>query len=180
MLDEKMIEENQEKFVQIFTEHIHREGADNLLDWLINSDYFVAPASSKFHSAYEGGLCQHSLNVFDRFVRDYKGNGRQFSIEFQQNFPVLAEKTYIKSNDDNKNILENQELSEQEINIIKIFLKTPFFCKHWYFYKCSVHYINSSLVSIYILQQICCIVNYIIPYFSVSEVPNNPIMPCII
>ena len=79
MLDEKIIEENQEKFVQIFTEYIHREGADNLLDWLINSDYFVAPASSKFHSAYEGGLCQHSLNVFDRFVRILK-------MEYGDNF----------------------------------------------------------------------------------------------
>lgn len=80
MLDEKMIEENQERFVQIFTEYIHREGSGNLLDWLINSDYFTAPASSKFHSAYEGGLCQHSLNVFDRFVKILKMEyGEDFS-----------------------------------------------------------------------------------------------------
>ncbi len=72
MLDEKMLEENQEKFVQVFTQYIKREGADNLLDWLINSDFFTAPASTKFHSAYEGGLCEHSLKVFDRFVRILK------------------------------------------------------------------------------------------------------------
>lgn len=69
MLDEKILEENQEKFVQIFTQYVKREGADNLIDWLINSDFFTAPASTKFHSAYEGGLCEHSLKVFDRFVK---------------------------------------------------------------------------------------------------------------
>ena len=69
MLDEKELEENQEKFIEIFNKYITREGAGNLLDWLINSDFFTAPASSKFHSAFEGGLCEHSLKVFDRYVR---------------------------------------------------------------------------------------------------------------
>ena len=67
-MDETKLEQNQEKFIEIFNQYITREGADNLLDWLINSDFFTAPASSKFHSAYEGGLCEHSLNVFDRFL----------------------------------------------------------------------------------------------------------------
>ncbi|MBO5910542.1 MAG: hydrolase [Clostridia bacterium] len=60
---------NQEKFVEIFNKYITRDGAGNLLDWLINSDFFTAPASTKFHSAYEGGLCEHCINVFDRYVR---------------------------------------------------------------------------------------------------------------
>ena len=72
MLDEKELEQNQEKFVEIFNKYITRDGAENLLDWLVSSDFFTAPASSKFHSAYEGGLCQHSLNVFDRYVRILK------------------------------------------------------------------------------------------------------------
>ena len=69
MLEEKELEMNQEKFIEIFNKYITRDGAGNLLDWLISSDFFTAPASSKFHSAYEGGLCEHSLNVFDRYVR---------------------------------------------------------------------------------------------------------------
>ena len=68
-MDELLLEQNQERFIQIFNQYIKREGADNLLDWLINSDFFTAPASSKFHSAYEGGLCEHSLKVFDRYIR---------------------------------------------------------------------------------------------------------------
>ena len=54
-----------EEFIEIFQEHIHREGADALLDYLQNkSDFFTAPASAKFHGAYAGGLCDHSVNVY--------------------------------------------------------------------------------------------------------------------
>ncbi len=54
-----------ERFIEIYKTNIKREGADKLLDYLISSDFFVAPASSRFHSSYEGGLCEHSLNVYD-------------------------------------------------------------------------------------------------------------------
>ena len=43
-----------------------------MLDWLITTDFFTAPASSKFHSAYEGGLCEHSINAFNRYVKILK------------------------------------------------------------------------------------------------------------
>lgn len=56
---------NQERFLQIFKEKITREGADKLLDFLQKSDFFTAPASTRYHGAYEGGLLQHSLNVYD-------------------------------------------------------------------------------------------------------------------
>lgn len=56
--------ENKEQFIEIFTSNIKRAGADKLLKWLESTDFFVAPASTKFHAAYEGGLCQHSLNVW--------------------------------------------------------------------------------------------------------------------
>ena len=58
-----------EEFIQIFNENIKREGADKLLAYLEKSDFFVAPASTKYHLAVEGGLCQHSLNVFKRFKK---------------------------------------------------------------------------------------------------------------
>ena len=52
-----------EEFISIYTSSIHREGADALLDYLENrSDFFTAPASARYHGAYAGGLCQHSLN----------------------------------------------------------------------------------------------------------------------
>ena len=40
-----------------------RDGIKCLMDWLGSTDFFEAPASTRFHGSYEGGLCQHSLNV---------------------------------------------------------------------------------------------------------------------
>ena len=58
--------ENKARFIGIFKENVRREGADRLLDYLTNSsDFFTCPASARYHGAYEGGLCAHSLNVYD-------------------------------------------------------------------------------------------------------------------
>ena len=56
-----------EKFTEIYKKHIKREGADKLLEYLLSSksDFFTAPASARFHSSYEGGLCEHSINVYE-------------------------------------------------------------------------------------------------------------------
>ena len=51
------------KFLELFDTYIKREGATELRKWLEESDFFTAPASSKFHCDYEGGLCEHSINV---------------------------------------------------------------------------------------------------------------------
>ena len=56
---------NRERFLEIFQEKITREGADKLLEFLTSSDFFTAPASTRYHGAYEGGLLEHSLNVYD-------------------------------------------------------------------------------------------------------------------
>ena len=57
------------EFIDIFTKHVTREGADKLLEYLESSDFFTAPASAKFHLAERGGLCQHSLNVYKRLLQ---------------------------------------------------------------------------------------------------------------
>ena len=59
---------NQERFLEIFNSKIKREGADKLLDFLQRSDFFTAPASTRYHGACEGGLLAHSLNVDDCLV----------------------------------------------------------------------------------------------------------------
>ena len=58
-----------EEFIKVFKDNIKREGSKELLEFLEKSDFFVAPASTQFHSAYEGGLCEHSLNVYKRFAK---------------------------------------------------------------------------------------------------------------
>ncbi|MGM9644594.1 MAG: HD domain-containing protein [Eubacteriales bacterium] len=58
---------NKERFIEIYKEKIKREGADRLLSFLLSesSDFFTAPASTRYHGNYEGGLLEHSLNVYD-------------------------------------------------------------------------------------------------------------------
>ena len=57
---------SKDKFIEIYNTFIKREGADKLLTYLTeNSDFFTAPASARFHSSYTGGLCQHSINVYE-------------------------------------------------------------------------------------------------------------------
>lgn len=53
-----------EIFESTFTRQIHRPGAKDLLAWLESTDFFIAPASAKYHGAYPRGLVRHSLNVF--------------------------------------------------------------------------------------------------------------------
>ena len=56
---------SKEEFIEIYQKYIHREGSEELLDYLMNkSDFFTAPASARFHGSYAGGLCDHSVNVF--------------------------------------------------------------------------------------------------------------------
>lgn len=61
------LSELKKEFVDIFTKNITRDGSKELLEYLQKSDFFTAPASSQFHSAYEGGLVEHSINVYNRF-----------------------------------------------------------------------------------------------------------------
>ena len=56
------------EFVEIFTTHIKREGAKELLDFILLTDFFTAPASTRFHSAYAGGLAEHSIKVYKRLL----------------------------------------------------------------------------------------------------------------
>ena len=61
-----MYTENHERFLSIFQQYVKREGSDALLDWMEKrTDFFEAPASTKFHGACKEGLLIHSLNVYD-------------------------------------------------------------------------------------------------------------------
>lgn len=46
-----------------------RPGAEEFLEWLSGTDFFTAPASTRFHLSEPGGLCQHSLNVYGRMIQ---------------------------------------------------------------------------------------------------------------
>ena len=60
--------DNKERFISLCNS-IKREGIADLMEWVDNSDFYKAPASTRFHGSYEGGLLQHSLNVYDELKR---------------------------------------------------------------------------------------------------------------
>lgn len=64
----KTREENIQRFEELMAT-IERDGKDDLMNYIRNkTDFYQAPASTQYHSAYEGGLLQHSLNVYDCLV----------------------------------------------------------------------------------------------------------------
>lgn len=76
-----------DEFIKIYEENIKREGSKELLKWLLTTDFFTAPASTKFHSAYSGGLCEHSLYAYKRFKQLIK-------LEFGDNYTnVISEES---------------------------------------------------------------------------------------
>lgn len=75
-----------ERFLSEFDKYIKRDGATDLRTWLLATDFFTAPASTKYHGCHESGLCEHSVYVFDQLVRllraypDIKTNGETAAI----------------------------------------------------------------------------------------------------
>lgn len=70
------IEVFQAQFKNIVEREVKREGVERLMAWLDKSDFYEAPASSKYHGAWRGGLCAHSLDTYDemwRLAQTYEG-----------------------------------------------------------------------------------------------------------
>jgi len=65
MLTDLDIKLNKEKFCDLLRD-IDRENCDveGLISYLEDTDFFTAPASTKYHCSFPGGLCEHSLNVY--------------------------------------------------------------------------------------------------------------------
>ncbi len=68
-MEQNIINDNRKEFLKIARENIKRDGLEELLKWVESTDFFEAPASSKFHSAEAGGLCAHSINVYNRLFK---------------------------------------------------------------------------------------------------------------
>lgn len=69
------------KAIDSMFEEIKRDGAAELLQFLKESDFLTAPASTKYHSSYEGGLFDHSLNVVHQLSHLVVVNNLNISLE---------------------------------------------------------------------------------------------------
>ena len=70
-----------DRFIKIYRQNITRPGADKLLTWLETTDFFEAPASTRFHLSRPGGLVEHSIHVYER-LRELVGFERDYSEQF--------------------------------------------------------------------------------------------------
>lgn len=79
--------EPKQRFKAAVSETITRDGIDNLMEWLENeTDFFTSPASTRYHGSYEGGLVEHSLNVFNQLLWEldnFVGEGWQGFISME-------------------------------------------------------------------------------------------------
>ncbi|MGI5888503.1 MAG: hydrolase [Oscillospiraceae bacterium] len=57
--------EYRDRYIGLLRGKVHRDGIDRLIEWMDRTDFFVAPASSRYHLACREGLVMHSLNVYD-------------------------------------------------------------------------------------------------------------------
>lgn len=73
-----------EQFIETYKNNISRQGSQELLEWLLKTDFFTAPASSKYHCACEEGLIMHSLSVYNVMMEKHfdaeKDNSESFAI----------------------------------------------------------------------------------------------------
>lgn len=58
-------------FIETFQKHVSRPGSEAFLAWLQGTDFFTAPASTRYHNAWEGGLAAHSVNVYQVLREKY-------------------------------------------------------------------------------------------------------------
>lgn len=57
------------EFMDVVAMYIKRDGINTLLSELLTTDFFIAPASTRYHGCKIGGLCEHSLTVFYELER---------------------------------------------------------------------------------------------------------------
>lgn len=75
-----------ERFEEIYRENISRSGSEELLEWLEKTDFFTAPASTKFHGACQGGLVQHSVNVYEVMMEKHF----EEDVDSRESFAICA------------------------------------------------------------------------------------------
>ena len=85
-------EQNKRMFKEIVEKAIKRDGIRSLMGWVEGkTDFFTAPASSKYHLACEGGLCLHSLNVYNRLLQQVTAVfGQEYVAENEEKLAIIA------------------------------------------------------------------------------------------
>lgn len=124
MLTAEQIAQNKDTFLSLI-ESIEREGVNKelLVKQLNGSDFFYTPASTRYHSAYDGGLCAHSLNVYQTLLR-------------------LCETLYTEVTDEGVKL--NCPYSNDTLKIVALFHDFDKMNKYEKFFKNEKHYYDGG------------------------------------
>ena len=78
---------------------VQRPGMDKLMEYIRKSDFYTAPASTKYHLSCEGGLLQHSLNVLDALrgilLHPLRHNGPELLVAGRQVAQIAEESVTV-------------------------------------------------------------------------------------
>lgn len=86
MLTNEQILENKKTFLKLISEiSIPNADTEGLVNYLEQGGFFTDPASTQYHNNYEGGLCEHSLNVYNALVRLYDLYKPYLPYEYDKN-----------------------------------------------------------------------------------------------
>lgn len=67
-----------------------REGIEELIEFIRKSDFYTAPASTKYHSCHEGGLLEHTLNVYDRLIIKFNDELWKSKVDVGEDSLIIA------------------------------------------------------------------------------------------
>ena len=84
MLSDVELLENKNNYIELL-KSTNRENIDKVIDMLKASDFFEAPASTKYHDNFKGGLCYHSLKVYGNLVKLDK----EYNLQFDKNSMII-------------------------------------------------------------------------------------------
>lgn len=119
-LTEEELDKNLNEFITTLETHVKREGINRVIKWLKSKDIRTAPASTKYHSSYEGGLVVHSLNVYKRLVK-------LIELEYGQESPYTNETIALVSLLHDISKVDFYEVQMRNVKENGIWVQKPFF-----------------------------------------------------
>lgn len=121
------IEQNKEKSLNLL-KSVKREGMENLIQWLEESDYFTAPAAKSHHSNFEGGLVSHSLKVYKVFKDNCERHNTKINLSEESIIIISLLHDLCKVNFYHKvmKFAKNDEIANQWVKIPQYEIKEDF------------------------------------------------------
>jgi hypothetical protein len=81
---------DKDQFISTVHTYISRNGIEDLLEMLERTDFYIAPASTRFHDSVEGGLCHHSLKVFDEMLKNAYRDVKVLSVAERESIAIVS------------------------------------------------------------------------------------------